>query len=358
MITGLKTGGGCLSCPRSNMPPLVRTRPSKKGFSMSEFQRINSQRENFASIVRSAVLAPSSHNTQPWRFQIADRSISLYADRTRALAVNDPDDRELAISCGCSLLNLRVAAAHAGFSAKVEVLPDHNDGDLLARVNLEQAGASISSDAKLFAFIKGRRTYRKRFDSKPVPDSVMRALSDYATEERAWLVRVEPEEKRQEVAGLVAEGDAIQWADPGWRRELAAWMHPRRRGDGLTVPGFVAPVARIIVRTFGMGNRIGAKDIGLANASPLVAVLGTDGDDVVDWLNAGQALERVLLHARKHGLQASYLNQPIQVASLRPKLAQLLGVRGFPQILLRLGFPVDELPPSPRRSLDEVLESS
>ena len=62
-------------------------------------------------LLEAAVQAPSSHNTQPWLFRVEDGAVHLLADRTRALPVNDPDDRELTISCGCALLNLRVAAA-------------------------------------------------------------------------------------------------------------------------------------------------------------------------------------------------------------------------------------------------------
>ena len=70
---------------------------------------------------------------------------------------------------------------------------------------------------------------------------------------------------------------------------------------------------------------------------------------------AGQALQRILLVACRHGLQASFLNQPIQVASLRPKLQSLVGT-GFPQILLRVGYPGAEIPPTPRRAPDDVIE--
>lgn len=90
--------------------------------------------------------------------------------------------------------------------------------------------------------------------------------------------------------------------------------------------------------------------------SAVLAVLGTGQDAPVAWLQAGQALEHVVLTAYQHGLQASYLNQPIQVASLRPRLQGLVSRTGFPQILLRLGFPTEEIPATPRRGLDQVIE--
>ena len=311
---------------------------------------------NVESLLQYAVLAPSSHNTQPWFFRVDEHRISLYADRVRALPVNDPEDRELTISCGCALMNFRVAAAKAGIATKCEIPSNSNDQDLLAVVNLDPKDASASFlEASLFECIEGRRTYRKRFEDREVPSSALQEFCETAAEEGAWFHVIDSEERRQEVAALVAKGDAIQWTNPSWRRELAAWMHPRRRGDGLTVPGLVAPIAQMVVRTFDMGNGVGAKDKQLADESPVLAVLGTDGDGEGDWLNAGQALERVLLNAYKNGLQASYLNQPIEVPSLRSKLQHILGHSGFPQILLRIGFPEDELPAAPRRNLDEVI---
>jgi nitroreductase len=310
--------------------------------------------------VECAVLAPSSHNTQPWRFGVTDSTISLYADRTRALPANDPDDRELTISCGCALMNLRVAGAYHGFRVSCDITPDPGDGDLLAAVSLREmdAGAEgrTASVEELFRSIPRRRTWRRRFGTRDVSESTLKALAERASEEGAWLYVVESEEARHKIAALVSEGDAIQWSNPSWRRELAAWMHPRRRGDGLTVPGLVAPIAQAVVRTFDMGNGVGAKDAQLADESPALAVLGTDGDNVEDWLAAGQALEKVLLAGHSMGLQGSYLNQPVQVASLRERLRELLGLTGFPQIVLRLGFPKEELAASPRRDLDAVLE--
>lgn len=306
-------------------------------------------------LLQYAVLAPSSHNTQPWRFRLEAGRILLYADRSRALPVNDPSDRELTISCGCALMNLRVAAARVGLAAHLQALPDAGDTDLLAVIDLEP-DATDQTDAGLFPSITGRRTWRKAFRARDVPGEILQYLSAAAGAEGDWFKVIDRDTDRRDIAELVAEGDAIQWVNADWRRELAAWMRPRRTGDGLTVPGLLAPVAQLVVRTFNMGKVTGAKDRQLADGSPVLAVLGTNADEVADWLRAGQALQRVLLNAHRHGLQASYLNQPIQVPSLRPGLQQIVDRPGFAQILLRLGFPAGDVPATPRRYLDEVIE--
>lgn len=306
------------------------------------------------SLLAAAVQAPSSHNTQPWLFRVGATSVELLADRRRALPVNDPDHRELVISCGAALLNLRIAALAAGVVCDTRLLPDSAEPDLLARVTL--TASSPSPDAGGLAVeVSRRRTVREPFADVPLPRDAVAALAEAAAQEGAWWVVLADEAQRLAVADLVAAGDAAQWADPRWRAELAAWMHPYRAGDGLAMPALVAPVARLVVRTFDLGKRVGAKDRVLATSSPLLAVLGTNGDGPSDWLAAGQALQRVLLTGCGRGLQASYLNQPVQVATLRARLQRLAGHPGHPQLLLRLGIPTHEAPPSPRRRLDDVI---
>ncbi len=306
------------------------------------------------ALLSSAILAPSSHNTQPWLFRVQGEHIEMLADRTRALPVNDPNDRELTISCGCALFNLRVAAAATGWQAHVTLAPDKLDGDLLARVALARDPAPHPV-GRLQPRIAARRTYRRRFTSRPVDPIATLELVTAVQAEGARLAILSEPEQRHQAAALVSEGDASLWSSPHWRRELAAWMHPRRRGDGLSLPALAIPAAQMVVRSFDMGHGVGAKDRELADASPMLTVITTVGDAAVDWLAAGQALQHALLVGLTHGLQASYLNQPVQVANLRPRLQALCGGAGTPQLLLRWGVPQTILPASPRRPLDAVM---
>lgn len=303
-------------------------------------------------LVSASVMAPSSHNTQPWIFAVDDDRIELLADRDRALPVNDPEDRELTISCGAALFNLRVAAAAAGLQADVELLPDVWRPDLFAVVRLR--GSTFSFDDRLVGAIPRRRTYRHAFREVPVPDAVVQRLARAAAQDGAALVQV-PDGARPALAELVAEGDLAQFGDPRWRRELAFWMRPRRQRDGLSYPELTAPVARLVVTAVNLGSRIAERDRKLTRDSPLLAALVTEGDSPLDWLNTGQALEHLLLEGVVNGLQASYLNQPCQVTFLRERLREELAGSAFPQVLLRMGYPSQSVRPSPRRRLDDVM---
>ncbi len=306
------------------------------------------------ALVEQAVLAPSSHNTQPWRFRLDGDRLELHADRTRALPVNDPHDRELTISCGAALLGVRSAADHAGAALHVVVLPEGDGSDLLAVATVTGGGGGAEDD-RLFSAIARRRTHRRDFAEREVPPDVQAELVRAAAAEGAAL-QVLDSETRARLVPLVAEGDRRQFSDPRWRRELASWMHPRDRGEGLVVGPLAGPATRFVLRHVDVGRRTSRQDAELAERSPLLAVLTTPGDTVADWLVAGQALQRVLLTATVAGLQASYLNQPLQVDGLRPRVAELLDGERAPQIVLRLGHPREELPPAHRRPVAAVVE--
>lgn len=327
-----------------------------------EFPAEGSEDWKLAWMVRWAVLAPSGHNTQPWVFRIEDGTLELYADRTRALPVVDPENRELAISCGAALFHLWIALRHFGHAGDVEILPEIGNTDLLARVRLGELRAPTAEEELLFAQIRQRHTHRGPFEARPLPPGLIAALQAAAAEEGAWLQVLEGDALRGAVADLIAEGDRRQWADPAFRRELAAWTHPNRTRSRDGIPGHamgmgdIASLATpLIVRTFDLGRGSAARDRELATGSPLLAVLGTDEDDPLAWLETGEALARVLLRARRDGVWASFLNQPIEVSELRSKLRQAIGRAGYPQLLLRLGFSDHAPRPTPRRPASEVV---
>jgi hypothetical protein len=309
--------------------------------------------DKLLSLVRMATLAPSSHNTQPWLFRVTDRYIDVVADPTRSLPENDPSGRELTISCGCALMNLRIAALHAGLQPEVEYFPDFGDPTVLARVEFSERDTASDDDPSLVEAITKRWTYRRPFADRAVPDLIIRGMVQEVTREGGWLVFLS-DQQRADIGRLVAEGAAAQWSRRSWRRELARWTRPRAARDGLVTSTVAGPLTRFVIRSFNLGRRIGAQDKSLAEQAPLLAVLGTYGDAAADWLVAGQALQRLLLRAAGLGVQASFLNQPVQVGPLREQLERLMGVAGFPQIVLRLGYPTEQIAAPPRRSVGDV----
>lgn len=321
------------------------------------------------------VLAPSILNVQPWRFRIADGSMDLLADRSRALPVVDPEGRELTISCGAALLNLRVAAGSFGYELHVATIPDPADPDLLARTKLLKARRPSKSDQRLRDAIPVRRTHRAPFENRRPDRDLLDQIAEAAREENAALAFIDRAEDKRSVADLVAEAERIHLTDPDFRRELSDWINQRvaeghcapdetRWGMGGPAghsprssdrPDLFTQTAADVAREFASPDSASAHQHASAEASPVLALLSTNGDTAADWLAAGQALQRALLTAAAEGLSASYLNPPTELIELRRKLASVFGGRGDPQVLLRFGFG-GPVPPSPRRPVSDIVE--
>src|SRR5207342_983158 len=128
-----------------------------------------------------------------------------------ALPVNDPDDRELVMSCGAALFNLLVATRHAGAEPAVEMLPYAADPDLLATVRLHGRGDPPAEVDRLYAAIELRRTHRGTFVDRALPIGLHDELRACARAEGAWLELLD-DDARDRLADLIAEGDRMQWA--------------------------------------------------------------------------------------------------------------------------------------------------
>lgn len=327
-----------------------------------DFPRDGGAAARFEFLLGYAILAPSGHNTQPWWFRAGGDGIEVHADRTRCLPVVDPGDRELTISCGAAIGHLEIALRYFGYEPGVQLLPDPEAGDLLARLRPRSGTGTAPDCDALFEAIVRRRTNRRPFRDEPVPDRVLDACRERAGSLGAGLRVVDERTEREAVAELVARGDRIQFRDKRFRRELAAWIHSHSLGsrDGISgaaigMPDILSAAGGLALRTFDMGKGVAADDRErIDSGSPTLLALATEGDAAVPWLNAGRALARVLLTLTADGWSASYLNQPIEVDSLRPRLRETLGLGGQPQILLRCGRG-DDPPPAARRPVAEVL---
>ncbi len=325
-----------------------------------EFPRAGPPEEQLAFALRYAILAPSAHNTQPWRFRVVGDMVEVHADRTRVLPIADPAERELLISCGAALFFLRITLRRFGHAPTVALQPDAERPSLVASVWLGEPAEPTPDEAVLAEAIIHRHTNRRTFEDRPVPSELTLALVRAAASEGAWLEAVIDPERRRSLAGLVAQAHAEQLADEAFVGELASWVRDPAADDGMPTHGVPlaevgAPHASAFLRTFEAATGAAETEAQLTAGSPLLAVLGTTEDDEAGWLRCGEALGHVLLRACAEGLSASFLNQPIEVASLRPQVAPAVGHPGHAHVLLRLGFG-DEAPATPRRPLEDMLD--
>lgn len=332
--------------------------------SEKDFPKNGKAKDKLKFFVKYAILAPSGHNTQPWLFEINEdeMSINLYADRTRALPVIDPEDTELIISCGTALENLIVAMKYFEYYAEVEFFPSETDNDFLAKIKPIIGYEPDAEDIKLFKAIKNRHTNRMPFADETIDGIKLQKLKSIASEERINFHVIEAEEIREEIIKIIEQGDKVQAANKSFCRELAQWVHPNRTNSKDGIPGYAFGMGDLIsfgspffIGNLNWGDIQAGRDRNLIKGSPVLAIMESKNNRPIDWLHTGIALEKLLLKASSEGIAASYLNQPIEVPELREKLRLLLGLKGQPHLIIRMGYG-KEVKPTPRRDIEEVIK--
>jgi hypothetical protein len=299
------------------------------------------------------VLAPSSHNSQPWRFEVLNDRLRLWIDSTRWLQVADADRRELNLSVGCALENLLVAAEHFGLLPRVSYFPDGEGTDLVAEVRLEQ-GTRPPDPARsaLFDAIATRHTNHREYDGRPLTNDDMAAIEslDQPGGIQIHLVRDEAVLRRMEE--LVTRADELQFADPAWRHELAAWLARGVFGKGW----LMSKVSALAVGHMNLGATTARGDARLLRSAGALGVITCEQPDRTSQVQAGQVFERVFLTAAARGVQLHPMNQVLQVPEVRAAFMSMLPPTwGVPQITFRLGYAQPE-GHTPRRQLEEVLQ--
>ncbi|MCO1653819.1 nitroreductase [Pseudonocardia humida] len=278
-----------------------------------------------ADVLAAAGRAPSPGNSQPWRFRVEPGAITLLADRGRRMPATDPDDRELRLACGAALYTLRLALHGHGVRPLVTVLPDRGRPDVIAVVRHGGHRPATPGERRLIEAVRRRRTDPHPFADTPVTAPEQYALRRAAQDEGAWLQVLDGAAERRSVRGLAAAARHEQLAgapDDAWARRDVSGAGPAE------------------------GHQ----------SEPLLAVLTAHLSGHAADVQAGQALQKVLLTATAEGLSASLLSQVVEVARTRERLRRLVHGTRAPHAVLRIGrgWPVVA---TPRRPVADLIAS-
>ncbi|WP_339781968.1 Tat pathway signal protein [uncultured Thalassospira sp.] len=327
--------------------------------SVAETRALLSEAPGIRDLIRYATLAANSHNTQPWTFKVTQHGIDIIPDMTRSLTAVDPDNHHLFASLGCAAENLAIATAMRGKPGMLSFNPSNGGGLSLT------FGNPSAGEPDLFDAITKRQSTRGIFDGKPVSARDLTLLTQAATVPGVDLVLITERVKMSRVRDLVIAGNSTQMADPSFLRELKAWLrfNPREainKGDGL----FTATTGNPVLPTW-LGSRMldfvfkadaeNDKYARQIDSSAGIAVFVAAKNTPEHWCLAGRACQRFALQATALGMKHAFINQPVEVARLKPELATLVNMPGRrPDIVMRFGYGA-AFPFSARRAVDMVL---
>lgn len=310
-------------------------------------------------LVRYATLAASSHNTQCWKFRLEAKSIQVVPDLTRRCPIVDPDDHHLFVSLGCAAENLALAAAANGLQAQVGF---DGKGDGAVPIVLDAAPAARSP---LYEAIPLRQCTRGEYDGKALSIDDLKRLEQAGTGNGVRVMLITERPKLDNVLDYVVQGNTAQVNDPAFVDELKTWIRfsaseALDKGDGLyarssgnpALPRWLGSRLFKLVFTAKAEN---AKYVKQMRTTAGVAVFVSEANDKRHWVEAGRCYQRFALQATALGVRNAFLNQPVEVAALRPQFAAFLGIGARrPDLVVRFGRGA-AMTPSLRRPLEAVI---
>ncbi|ORW98074.1 Acg family FMN-binding oxidoreductase [Mycolicibacter terrae] len=323
-------------------------------------------RETVRTVLQLATRAPSVHNSQPWHWRVQTATqqprLELFADPDLHLDRVDPDGRGLILSCGAALHHCVVALAAMGWRCKVHRLPDPARPDHLASVELcgpDPDGLPEQLDVALAAAIPRRRTDRRIFSGWPVAAADIALMGARAARAGVMLRRIDALDR---LNAVVAQAVFEHRTDYEYLAELSRWSGRYRSVAGVPARSVPAPEAGAPIpgRLFADPALVQPPGAVPAEERAVMLALGTEDDDRLAQLRAGEATSVVLLTATALGLASCPVTEPLEIAETRAAVRRdVFGTSGYPQMLLRVGWaPInaDPLPATPRRFLDDTVE--
>jgi len=311
--------------------------------------------------VELACRAPSLHNSQPWRWVNEGSTLHLFADLTRTMTAADPQGREVYLSCGAVLDHLVTAMASEGWHSSVDRFPDPHDPFHVASLQFSWASDELTETfvSRALAILE-RRTDRRPFDTPPdwedLDVQLRLTVIPYHIMFDTVLTNARPQ-----LAEASRLTEAIRQNDPSYEAELTWWASSSVIDEGLPSTLLMSPASpgRVdVARTFPAASYGPQKDSGAIDHSKIVVLSTLHEDARLEVLRCGEALSAVLLDCTAKRMATCTLTHMTELAQSREIVRQLIGQRGLPQVLIRIGQTPQngEVITTPRRPLAEVLE--
>jgi hypothetical protein len=293
-------------------------------------------------LVRYATLAPSSHNTQCWRFRAQPGGLAITPDMARRCPVVDPDDHHLFVSLGCAVENLAQAAQASGLHAEAMFDPA---GEGAIAVRLAPAQARVT---ELFQAIPERQCTRGDYDGSALSVEELRMLERAGSAQGVRVLLLTAPAAMGQVLDFVVSANTAQMNDAAFMAELKAWIrfsHAEavNSGDGLfsgssgnpALPRWLGSRMMDLFFTASGENDRYARQL---RSSAGIAVFVAERADRAHWVEVGRCYQRFALQATALGIRNAFLNQPVEVGAIRPRFAAALGLGPLrPDLVVRFG---------------------
>lgn len=340
--------------------PLEAWKINREGFiNLTDY----TQRVKF--LLRYAILAPSTHNCQPWLFKILENnSCELYLDKKIKLKEADPNEKCAYISMGCCLENLVVAAKAFGVY-KGDLHKINQKTGLVAEVSFRDPKDAAQADkesGELVEAMVARKNSRGFFKPNKISKKLIGSIQTKIDDKDLEVTFIDDKSKIEKLAKITAEGIKRIYKRKSFRRELASWIHGNLSskydgmpGRSLHIPTPLSLIFPTVLKFVNVSPGIAVANYKSFSSAPLVCVLGTKSENVDGWLKMGRNIERLMLEFNRAGVQTSIFLASVDEESLCEEVKKEISAKYKPQFVFCAGYMERDQKHTPRHPLENKL---
>ena len=334
----------------------------------NDFYRKTTINDKILFILNYGLLAPSTHNSQPWKFKIISNILEIYIDEDVSIREVDPKGRDLYISIGCLIENLLIAASTFKCFDKIEYILEEKN-NLVARIYFrdDHEGKDFLSkeDVPILNSILTRKNVRGKFIEKKVGPKDIEKVCSLNNFPSIDIEVISDLKTIKKLAEITRKALISAYKKNSFRLEMSKWFRANTssRKDGLhgyalgmsLIPSLIFP---LLVKFFDVGPLVSRLNYASFITSPNVFVISTSKNDKSEWINVGRLAERSMLELNLSGVKTSIYVAAIEIDSYDQEVSKLLGRGRTPQFLFCAGYMREQNRYTPRYSLNDRLMES
>lgn len=315
-------------------------------------------------LVAFAVLAPSSHNSQPWVFRFKGNQIFVYRNKKKELKIGDPENAFQFISIGCAIQNIKIAADFYQIPLTIKYFPETDNDSLVAVIELQKDfGLCRNIKEHLIFNILNRSTNRAKHKEEPIPEEFLEKIKQYIPYNDLSLSLFFDLNSKKKLGEISANCGSLAMDWEGFLPELSHHIKNNLTVSKTGIPAFgmdiptpVSFLVPFIIRFVNMDKLNKKTNIELFEkyTNSVGVIYSKDARDNKNLVLAGEFFELIALIAESFGLKTSIWGASTVIPEFALEISNIFTEIKNPMIVFRLGFPKHEQPKSPRFHVEDV----
>lgn len=275
-------------------------------------------------IIKAGVMAPSGDNCQPWKFRVGADFIDLFNVPEKDTSLYNVGQKASLVAHGAVLENMVITATNYGFKLEIDLFPDKENLNYIARCYLASVD-NVSHDS-LFDFIAKRATNRKPYKNLPLTNEQIDNLLQTSQEVGlAELKLVTNSELIESLANFLSKNEQLVLENRELHKFLFAhirWTESEERQmkTGMYIKTLeLNPPQSLAFKLFkhwsilkffnklGAARKVSKENANIYKQSAAMTAFIASGNDSRDFIAVGRLMQRVWLKATAMNLSAQPL---------------------------------------------------